>query len=353
MPEKIFMTSTNATAVPYEGTTLGHHIVLNYIDADGYHHTLQGTPVNTFQHNFEKLGAFFREEALSDGVNNTDSPFGRLKVDPEAINSDTSLSQPYTMIAEGNDLSPHWALMRDFADEVNSTGYEYRPMSQNSNSFAAGALQRAGLLGPGSQFPERFNRQSAFDPETGQSGPRYVPGFEQPLTNPIDMAMPMPFPLDVFTARPAGAATVPDRRGSLDGGSGNQAFGAPMREPAPEDRPMRYLGRQTYSPSPGPNQSPAVPLNLASTPQPSDNGPLTLMEAYQQYRKRLDASQPQASAFDTAAPSAPLAPSDDSNFSGGLVGRLTALMRQYPEIYGPSPPEDDESPSYYRWMSNP
>ena len=49
MPEKIFMTYTNATAVPYEGTTLGHHIVLNYIDDDGKHHTLQGAPANTFQ----------------------------------------------------------------------------------------------------------------------------------------------------------------------------------------------------------------------------------------------------------------------------------------------------------------
>jgi hypothetical protein len=36
MPEKIFLTYTNATAVPYEGTTLGHHI-----DADGKHYTLR------------------------------------------------------------------------------------------------------------------------------------------------------------------------------------------------------------------------------------------------------------------------------------------------------------------------
>jgi hypothetical protein len=49
------MTYTNATAVPYEGTTLGHHIVLNYIDADGKHHTLQGTPANNFQHNVDDL----------------------------------------------------------------------------------------------------------------------------------------------------------------------------------------------------------------------------------------------------------------------------------------------------------
>jgi hypothetical protein len=203
--------------------------------------------------------------------------------------------------------------------------------------------------------------------------------------------MPMPFPLDVFTARPAGGATVPDRRGSLDGGFGNRALAAPMQEPgAPEGTPTRYLGRQTYGLSPGPNQSPAVPSNQASMPQPNDNGPLTLMEAYLEYRRRLEASQLPASAFEPSAPAVPRNPSsiapapdddgpltlmeayqqyrkridasqpqspaaaadaDDSNFSGGLVGRLTALMRQYPGIYGP-PPEDDESSPYYRWMGN-
>jgi hypothetical protein len=55
--EKIFLTYTNATAVPYLGTPLGHHIVLNYVDADGKHHTLQGIPKNKFQHNMDKLGA--------------------------------------------------------------------------------------------------------------------------------------------------------------------------------------------------------------------------------------------------------------------------------------------------------
>jgi hypothetical protein len=34
MSEKIFLTYTNATAVPYQGSVLGHHIVLNYIDDD-------------------------------------------------------------------------------------------------------------------------------------------------------------------------------------------------------------------------------------------------------------------------------------------------------------------------------
>ena len=35
---------------------------------------------------------------------------------------------------------------------------------------------------------------------------------------------------------------------------------------------------------------------------------------------------PQASAFDTGAPAVPLVPSDDPNFSGGLLGRLAAVL---------------------------
>src|SRR5438445_12750976 len=73
MPERIFLTYTNATAVPYQGSTLGHHIVLNYIDSNGYHHTLQGTPEHKFEHNAGKLAAFVREEILSDSANNPDS----------------------------------------------------------------------------------------------------------------------------------------------------------------------------------------------------------------------------------------------------------------------------------------
>jgi hypothetical protein len=175
MPEKIYLTYTNATAVPYQGSTLGHHIVLNYIDANGNHYTLQGIPKHGFEHNVDKALAFGREEVLSDGVRNTDSPFGRLIPAPEHGDRDVSLNQPYTMVAEGDDLSAQWALIRDFANEVNSTGYEYRPISQNSNSFAGGALQRAGLVGAGSANPERFEHLPAFDPATGETSKRYVP----------------------------------------------------------------------------------------------------------------------------------------------------------------------------------
>ena len=51
MSEKIFLTYTNATAVPYHRSVLGHHIVLNYIDSNGVHRTLQGVPEHGFHHN--------------------------------------------------------------------------------------------------------------------------------------------------------------------------------------------------------------------------------------------------------------------------------------------------------------
>jgi hypothetical protein len=78
MSEKIFLTYTNATAVPYQGSVLGHHIVLNYIDSNGVHRTLQGVLEHRFDHNIDKLRAFVREEMFSDSTNNRDFPFQRM-----------------------------------------------------------------------------------------------------------------------------------------------------------------------------------------------------------------------------------------------------------------------------------
>ena len=112
---------------------MGHHVVLNYIAADGNHYTLQGLPQHSFKHNLEKLGAFVREEGLSTGENNRDSRFGRLQSDhhDQAID-ELEFAVPHTMIAEGRDLKSQWDRMRKFADDVNSTGYEYRPYSRTA-----------------------------------------------------------------------------------------------------------------------------------------------------------------------------------------------------------------------------
>jgi hypothetical protein len=83
---------------------------------------------------------------------------------------------------------------------------------------------------------------------------------------------------------------------------------------------------------------------------PKDQGPLSLMDAYLLYRKRLGVDAPQASAMDASAPAAPLGPSDASNFSSGLFGRMAALMGvdlQNPDQLAP-PPQDNELRAFYR-----
>ena len=51
MRERIFLTYTNARALPYSGKVLAQHIVLNYIGSNGVHHTLEGVPERKFNRN--------------------------------------------------------------------------------------------------------------------------------------------------------------------------------------------------------------------------------------------------------------------------------------------------------------
>jgi hypothetical protein len=262
MPERIFLTYTNATAVPYQGAVLGYHVVLNYIDSKGAHRTLEGMPQNGFRHNIEKLVAAGREELVSDGVRNTDSPFQRMKA-RAGEGSGTSLNLPHTMVAEGDDLSSRWALMEGFADEVNSIGYEYRPVSQNSNSFAGGALQRAGFFGPGTEFPEKFDRQLVFDPVSGETRSLSVPGFEKPLANPINTATPMPFPLSELVAPviPTHGFPAPNLPSSFGGrfGDSSAAPGGASNTRSPVLRTLEQYRRSAAQDGPAPTSVQGVP----------------------------------------------------------------------------------------------
>jgi hypothetical protein len=298
MPERIFLTYANATAVPYQGSVLGHHIVLNYVDSDGYHHTLQGVPETKFDHNIDKLGAFVREEIFSDGANNRDSPFQRLRALP-GEDIDVPLNQTHTMVAEGDDLSSRWALMKDFADEVNSTGYEYRPVSQNSNSFAGGALQRAGFFGPGTRFPERFDRQLVFDPVSGETRSFYVPGFEKQLANPINTATPMPFPLSGSVApdgvRAPGQPPLPVRRlvGQIVDDPRTSAFdsGAPAA-PSPSNGFLVSDRGESF----GDRFGNWASTEAGDTPQQSQDSAPSYSKMFLQYLNQLTADQSQAPA---------------------------------------------------------
>ena len=193
MPERIFLTFTNATAVPYQGSTIGHHIVMNYIDSNGKHHILQGKPEEKHAHNASKARAFIADTVRPDGMSIVGPPFGKLQSELNSIKEEdkyTAPVLPHMMIAEGDDLSSRWARMKEFGDEVNKTGYEYHPSSQNSNSFAAEALRRGGFFGSGTAFPEMTldDRLLAIDPVSGQTRALRVPAFSARLKNPIDVA---------------------------------------------------------------------------------------------------------------------------------------------------------------------
>jgi hypothetical protein len=158
--------------------------------------------------------------------------------------------------------------MKDFADEVNSIGYEYRPTSQNSNSFAGGALQRGGFLGPGNAFPERFDHQLVFDPASGETHSYRVPGFDMPLSNPINTATPMPFPLSALAPPlvPANSLAAPERPASLDNHFGNWGDASPTGDtdnpPSPVLRELQKYKRPARVDAASPWAQTAVPTSL-------------------------------------------------------------------------------------------
>src|SRR3954451_19238753 len=104
MSERIYMTYTTASATNANGIVLGSHIVLNYIDSNGLHHTLEAVPEVKFSNSVEKGKAFIAEEILSDGIKNTDSPFKRIET-AESVTPSGQINTPFTLVAEGADLS--------------------------------------------------------------------------------------------------------------------------------------------------------------------------------------------------------------------------------------------------------
>ncbi|WP_141686887.1 hypothetical protein [Bradyrhizobium sp. LMTR 3] len=285
MRERIFLTYTNATALPYFGKVLAHHIVLNYIDSNGVHHTLEGVPERKFNRNIEKLIAFSSEERQLDSTRNTDSPFRRLRAYRDKGIGTASLDKPHTMIASGDDLSFQWDRMKRFGDGVNATGYEYRPYSQNSNSFAAGALKQGGFLGPGAVLPEVFNRLIVVDPANGSAHAVRVPGFDRRLTNPLNMAVP---PLDAVPFVPTNSSLTEVRQDAFD-----KRFETP--DTSPRENRSKNKGYPAWLP----------PIGTQGT---TGGKP-------ERYLARRVAGQPEISAFDVGARAVPFVPSDENSSS--------------------------------------
>ena len=142
MPEKIGVTYRQVGRLP------AYHTALFYEKGDGSRVVLEATSENVdFMDAAEQREATTAE---SSSRQSAVSPFGRMIVRPERAwdSRDPFVSDhknPYKILAEGDDLSAAWKRIQDTANDVNDTGYWYRVLSQNSNTFTTTAAERAGL----------------------------------------------------------------------------------------------------------------------------------------------------------------------------------------------------------------
>lgn len=109
--------------------------------------------------------------------------------------------------------------------------------------------------------------------------------------------------------------------------------------------PVRRLRRRTYIQS----QGSAFDSGAPGAPAPMHpQRPLSLNDAYLEYLKR-SGYQTQEPAFGEGLPTPPFVSADGSEFSGGLLGRLTALMGtdpRNPKQLAP-PPRDGDLRGFY------
>ncbi|MEH2532713.1 hypothetical protein V1274_003722 [Bradyrhizobium sp. AZCC 1614] len=129
---------------------------------------------------------------------------------------------------------------------------------ENSNSFAAAALKHAGFFGPGTPFPEFYDRLLAVDPVSGKVSPVFVTGFDQRLTNPLNKSATMRTPVQELEIPlvPTNGNPQHRRQNLFNGRFG--IWAAPpsgsLNQPAPSlltgrpasmgDKPVRYLSRR-------------------------------------------------------------------------------------------------------------
>jgi hypothetical protein len=250
-------------------------------------------------------------------------PFGRLR--SRHISSKGPASDaPHTMIAEGDDLRSQWARMKEFGDEVNATGYEYHPASQNSNSFAAEALRRGGFFGPGTAFPEILDdRLLATEPASGETRPLRVPAFSARLKNPINVFEHR------FTRWPHADAGAPDPGQPTS--DPNHSFNGPGT-----NQPIRYLSRRIGA-SPGQAHSTgtsdgALPARQAFAP----GRPTTFDDRFANWTDSDGAMTP-------LAPHRAPPPEEDNRPRGIFSGKPMPDHPVPPPIFGfPEPGAPDE-----------
>jgi hypothetical protein len=157
------------TYKPVSGTVAwATHLAIHYIDSNGTHYISEAYP-KIPQYGLDAASALIREEYYSNL--NDDSEYGTV-VAQNTPYEDFDNNLPQEDIITGEDLSTYWNEIQTYKNYVNNYGFEYRPLSQNSNSYVGGALDFADLPQPTGVDEEGMGH--------------LIPGHGEGLNDPLD-----------------------------------------------------------------------------------------------------------------------------------------------------------------------
>jgi hypothetical protein len=145
-----------------------------------------------------------------------------------------------------------------------------------------------------------------------------------------------------FDALARGIGRLVNGAGQIAGNSLNSPAQAasPPRPPWPGPAAPDFPGATAMASQPNPayfpgsSGSPAADVNRPASPTAGENFPRLVRRTY---------SRSPSSVFDTGALAVPFVPSDDPNFSGGLPGRLAAVLAGMGQTQAATSPLDEET----------
>ncbi|KIP99525.1 hypothetical protein RU07_18840 [Agrobacterium tumefaciens] len=166
---------------------LGHHKALNYIDKSGRRYVIEGAPEHKAEQSLGKALRLLNEEVLSNGKKNNDSEFGRLlmrgaEIAPGFVGNpgtDPYAGLPEETLIKGDDLRGLFDRMRSAMAENLNKNYEYRPLSQNSNSIVDKVIKDVGLP-PAKEVDDRGNYNRSPGSHTELLSPGANPSDQNP-----------------------------------------------------------------------------------------------------------------------------------------------------------------------------
>ncbi len=180
--ERITIGYSPAFGIPHvSGGPIAYHKLITYYANDGSVKVIEFGPTHTVTDTLTKVTLATNEELYSTDPH--DSKFGPIKVYDREGNQ-TDVERPQQTILEENDLSSQFDLLRENAHDIANESYEYRPLTQNSNTAADEALLRTGF-GP-------------YDPVDDDGNVYPSPGSNLPDNNrPQDPGMPPETPTEI------------------------------------------------------------------------------------------------------------------------------------------------------------